>query len=126
MKTFLLFILLCGSFLYWLKGWVRMDMDRFIREHKSATITPAIVRTVGDVYYHIFQQPETASRYYQWFVEEYPRDSKVTGVYWDLGRAYEDTHKRDLALEQFAVLKDTYPATQEGQMALERYNRLRY
>jgi len=85
-----------------------------------------VVRTIGDVYYHIFRQTDSAIHYYQWFIQDFPGDNRAPEVHWDLGRAYEELNRRDLALEQYTILRSSFSTTQQGRMALERYNRIRY
>ncbi len=112
---------------FWFKNWVDTGgMDQILQEHQTNTMTPVVVRTIGDVYYHIFRKPDVAIRYYQWFIRDYAPDKRAPEVHWDLGRAYEQLNKKDLALEQYTVLISSYSETQQGRMALERYNRIKF
>lgn len=100
-------------------------MDRAIAEHKNPRVTPKVLRVIAEVY-NIFQESEPASYYYRWIVDEYPEEKDIPRVRWNLGRNYEETGKKHLAIEQYMVLIDSYSKTQEGQLAQNRYNQMRF
>ena len=126
MKKFVFFILLIAGFFYWFEGWVASgQMDAFIAEHKNRKYTPVLLKTIAEGCF-IAQEHKSASTYYRWVIEEYPKDREIPKLRWQLGQCYEEIHRKDLALEQYEILKDSYSQTEYGQLASNRYGNLRY
>ena len=126
MKKFILFLAVLGGFIWWVKGWVASgQMDALLMEKKQSKYTPVILKGMAEICFFA-QQFKPASYYYRWVVEEYPNDPSVPKLRWQLGQSYEELHRRDLALDQYAVLKDTYSNTQYGRIASNRYQQIKY
>lgn len=126
MKKFLILLALLVGLIVWFRDWVSTGrMDNFIRQHKHTDFTPKILYLLSQ--FHTFSQnPKYASYYYRWFIEDYPTHIKIPEMRWQLGRSYEEMNQRNLALEQYTVLKDSYTNTEQGRLAMNRYGRLRY
>ncbi|MBI2118868.1 MAG: hypothetical protein HYT97_04490 [Elusimicrobia bacterium] len=126
MKKIFFLLLIVVWFFHWFSGWVKTGgMDRAIAEHKNQRFTPRVLRVIAEVY-NIFQEPERSSYYYRWIVDEYPDEKDIPRVRWNLGRNYEEIKSKHLAVEQYMVLIASYSKTQEGQLALNRYNQMRF
>ena len=126
MKKFLFILALLVSLIVWFRDWVSSGkMDNFIRQHQHPEYTPKMLYGISQ-FYTISQNPKHASYYYRWFIEGYPTHLKIPEMRWQLGRCYEETNQKNLALEQYTILKDSFTNTEQGQLAMNRYGQLRY
>lgn len=120
MKKFFIFLALLICFFVWFRGWVSSgEMDAFIRRHPHPDYTPRILYIASQVYY-ICQKPNSAARYYRWIIEDYPTHHKIAKIRWQLGRSYEELSQHNMAIEQYAILRDSFSATQQGQLATKK------
>lgn len=126
MKNFLIFILVVVGAGFWFKGWVQSGrMDNFILRRQNPRTTPKILNFISGVCY-LSQNTQAASHYYRWMIQDYPDHPDMPRIRWNLSQCYEDLKRKDLALEQYVVLKDSFTQTAEGQRALSAYNRTRF
>ena len=126
MRNFLIFVLVVGGLIYGLMDWVNSGkMDIFIQQHKDPSKTPVILFYTAELY-KAFQQDKPASYYYRWIVDEYPEYERIPKVRWQLGQCYESLKRKDLAMEQYTILKDSFSATDYGQMGSNRYGQIKY
>lgn len=126
MKSLIIFlVVLIGGFV-WLKDWATSGkMDVYIEEHPDPKITPLVLQGLGELYFTM-QEYKPAAHYYKRMIEKYPKHPKTDRMRWQLGRSYEEIGKRSEALEQYTILKDSYSATQYGQMGHNRYGQIKY
>lgn len=126
MKKFIIFVAIVVGGIFWLKDWITSGkMDQFIAQHKDPKITPQILCGISEVYF-LAQEPKSAIRYYKWIVDEYPDYTSIAKIRWNLAECYEDTKQKDSAMEQYVILKDSFSATEYGQLALSKYQHLRF
>lgn len=125
MKKFILFIILLVCAVVWSKNWVSSGrMDNFIEQHYYPKLTPKILFGLAQFYY-LIQQHGTASHYYKWIINKFPDHPQILKIRWELGQAYEEIHRKDLALEQYVILKDSFTVTRYGQLAMNRWDNIR-
>lgn len=126
MRNFIIFILIVAGSVYWFKDWVSSGkMDIYIQQHKNPSKTPAVLFYTAEIY-SLCQEAKPASHYYRWLIEEYPDYPKIPKARWQLGRCYEELKQKDLAMEQYTILKDSFSATEFGQLGSNRYSQIKY
>lgn len=126
MKKFLIVVALFVGSIVWLNDWISSGkMDNFISQHRHPTYTPKILYAISKFCY-LLQQHKTASYYYHWLIEEYPDHPEIAELRWQLAQCYEEIKRRDLALEQYVILKDSFTSTEYGQLADQRYGHLHF
>ena len=125
MRNFIIFVLIVVASIYGAMDWVKSGkMDLYLQKSKSPS-KPSILFYIAETC-NVFQEPKSASHYYRWITEEYPDHEKAARVRWELGRCYENLKQKDLAMEQYVILIDSYSVTEYGQMAINRYGQLKY
>ena len=126
MKYTVILILVVVGFFLWAKDWASSGkMDVYIAGHTTSANTPDILFFISQIYYYA-EKPERAIRYFRWIIQDYPGYPRSARVRWQLGRCLENTGEKNLALEQYIVLKDSYTNTEEGRRALGKYQQIKY
>ncbi len=126
MKKFIIFVIVIVGGVIWIKDWATSGkMDAYIATHPDPKITPQILMGLGEFYFTI-QDKKTATYYFKWLLEGYPKFQRAGRAHWQLGRSYEETGKKHEALDQYAILRDSYSTTQYGQLGHGRYGQLKY
>ncbi len=121
MKQYLISIVIIVASLVWFHDWVISGkMDNFIQNHRDPGITPKVLLGLSQIS-RLAQMPQAASHYYRWIIEEYPEHEDIPKIRFELAQCYEELHRRDLAKEQFLILKDSFTHTDYGKSATQRY-----
>ena len=110
----------------WFDDWSSSGkMDIYIRRHSNPDYTPRLLLVLGKAY-AMAQQPQTATRYFLWLLEDFPDSSHVPSARFHLAQCYEDMGERPKAMQQYILLKDSYPDTSYGRTAQRRWEYSRY
>lgn len=126
MKKFIIFVVIVIGGMIWLKDWITSGkMDAYIAAHPDPKVTPQVLLGLGEFYFTV-QDHKSAAYYYRWILDSYPKTPRKARVHWQLGRSYEEIGKRGEAIEQYAILKDSYSATSYGELGHARYGQLKY
>ncbi len=121
MKKFLFLIIIVVGSVMGLKNMTSSGkLDLLLREHPSPTWTPRAVYWLSQISY-MSNKPRASVRYMKWLTDEYPQHPDIANVHWQLGQTYEQLNRRDMAIEQYGILKDSFSATSVGQTAMNRY-----
>ena len=126
MKSFLIFLVILVALMLWFRDWVSTGkMDAFIRQHESEGVTPVLLLGWGEAC-KTAKSPEAASRYYRWLVDKYPEKKFIPKVRFHLAESYEELKDKKAAMEQYAVLKDSFSLTDYGRMAQKKWEMIKF
>ena len=119
----IVFVALLGA---WLVDWVSSGkMDAFLKQHPNPDVTPALLSGMGSIY-QVFHETKSAAHYYRWLVEDYPRYRDIARVRYELAECYQDNAQKDLAMEQYTILKDSFSRTSYGELGQRKYDQTRF
>ena len=126
MKSFVIILVCLVGGMIWLKEWASSGkMDAFIEQHEDRDSTPGLLFVMGEAC-HTAKSPENASRYYKWIIDKYPEMKFMPRVRFHLAQNYEEMGMRREAMDQYIVLKDSYPLTDYGEMARKKWETTRF
>ena len=126
MKVFAVLMIITVAFFVWLQGWVTSgEMDLFIQQKADAQYTPIVLKTIAQACFDM-NKFEPANHYLRWLVKDYPDDKDITKSRFQLGKSYEELGQKEMAMEQYVILKDKFLDTEYGKMGESRFKKLKY
>ncbi|OGR80987.1 MAG: hypothetical protein A2902_07535 [Elusimicrobia bacterium RIFCSPLOWO2_01_FULL_64_13] len=126
MRNFFLALALFIGAMVWLRDWAATGkMDNFIAAREDPDATPAVLDLLARMH-DTFGEDELAVHYAKWLIRDYPGWKGEDRTRYRLGLKYEGMGRRDLAKEQFDVLKDSFTHTNYGKLGRIKSDSYRY